>query len=87
MNIICMYDAESKKCIKFQKLLKRYLYPIQKSVFQGTLTPAQFKRLKAELKDLSSPKDSVYLFYTYNDKDLYSEEIGKKQKNRRIIID
>lgn len=87
MNVICMYDAENKKCIKFQKLLKRYLYPVQKSVFQGTLTPAQFRRLKSELEKLASEKDSVCLFYTYNDKAMCCNNIGKKLRNKRIIID
>ncbi len=87
MNVICMYDTESKKCIKFQKLLKRFLYPVQKSVFQGTLTPAQFKRLKGELEKITDKNDSVYLFYTYNDKALYYDNIGKELKNRRIIMD
>ena len=40
MYIICTYDVKSKNCPKFMKLLRRYLFHVQKSVFEGELTPA-----------------------------------------------
>lgn len=69
------------------KILNRYLYHIQNSVFQGALTPKQFNQLKEELYSVLGKEDSIYLFYTYNDKDLKVEQLGKKSQNKRIIID
>ena len=49
MYVICVYDVNEKTCAKVMKILRRYLFHIQKSVFEGTLTPKQFSTLKEEL--------------------------------------
>ena len=49
MYIICTYDVKSKNCPKFMKLLRRYLFHVQESVFEGELTPATYKKLTKEL--------------------------------------
>ena len=38
MYIICVYDVKEKRCQKFMKLLRKYLFHVQNSVFEGTLT-------------------------------------------------
>ena len=50
MYIICTYDVKSKNCPKFMKLLRRYLFHVQVSVFEGELTPAAYKKLTKELE-------------------------------------
>ena len=50
MYIICTYDVKSKNCPKFMKLLRRYLFHVQESVFEGELTPATYKKLTKELE-------------------------------------
>ena len=52
MYIICTYDVKSKNCPKFMKLLRRYLFHVQKSVFEGELTPATYKKLTKELEKI-----------------------------------
>ena len=66
MYVICVYDVNEKTCVKVMKILRRYLFHIQKSVFEGTLTPKQFSTLKEELHKVTSDEDSVlfYLFFT-----------------------
>lgn len=46
MYVICTYDVNEKKCSKVMKILRKYLFHIQKSVFEGTLTPKKFKDLQ-----------------------------------------
>lgn len=68
------------------KLLRRYLYHTQHSVFQGTLTPKQFRNLQKEVSQLISRKDSVIFFYTYNDKDLNLISYGREMEDHIIIM-
>ena len=42
MYVICVYDVNEKTCVKVMKILRKYLFHIQKSVFEGPLTPKQF---------------------------------------------
>lgn len=86
MNIVCTYDVDSKKCPKIMKILRKYLYHTQNSVFHGSLTPKQFRKLKKELEPIITKTDSLLFFYTYNDKDLITEKIGKLQDNPKIIM-
>ncbi|WP_067554201.1 CRISPR-associated endonuclease Cas2 [Faecalibaculum rodentium] len=86
MNVICVYDVDSAKCVKLMKVLRRYLFHVQDSVFQGVLTPKQFRVLQNELKELTSEKDSVIFYFTYNDKDLNTTSYGRAPEDRTIIM-
>ena len=59
MYVICVYDVNEKTCVKVMKILRKYLFHIQKSVFEGTLTPKQFSVLKEELHKVTSDEDKV----------------------------
>ena len=39
MYMVCVYDVDEKRCAKVMKVLRNYLFHIQKSVFEGSLTP------------------------------------------------
>ena len=60
------------------KILRRYLFHIQKSVFEGTLTPKQFSALKEELHTVTSDEDSVLFYFSYNEKQIYKSRYIKK---------
>ncbi len=86
--MICIYDIVSnpQTGTKLKKILRRYLFHIQNSVFEGTLTPKQFKCLKSEIQNtVSDSRDQVIFYYTYRDRDLYQETIGKAQEIKNII--
>ncbi len=87
MYVICTYDVKSKNCPKFMKLLRRYLFHVQESVFEGELTPSKYKKMKSELDKIISKEDNVTLYFSYNSKMIKREELGKKVKNNIIIID
>lgn len=56
------------------KLFRRYLTWIQNSVFEGELTPAQFKSLQLEAERLMQEDDGV-VFYQMRD-ERYTERIA-----------
>lgn len=86
MNIVCVYDfQDSANGIKAMKLLRRYLFHLQKSVFYGTLTPVKFKELQIQIKPLVSHDDQVIFYFTYKDQDLKQKTIGKPFDLQTVI--
>lgn len=82
MYIILMYDIVSDKGgAKVQrnvfKICKRYLTHIQKSVFEGELSPVQLLRMQKELEDyIRKDRDSVLIFKSRNERWLEKEFWG-----------
>lgn len=92
MYVICVYDVNEKTCvkvmkIKVMKILRKYLFHIQKSVFEGTLTPKQFSTLKEELHKVTSDEDSVLFYFSYNEKQIYKEGLNSVNASLNILID
>lgn len=87
MYIICTYDVNEKICSKVMKILRKYLFHIQKSVFEGTLTPKKFNDLQKEIKTVVSQDDSVLFFISYNDKQIYKKSINEINDRLNILID
>lgn len=60
---ICLDDKGARVMRNVFKICKKYLTHIQKSVFEGELTPAKLKELEGELKKYIRPEmDSVVVF-------------------------
>lgn len=87
MYIICTYDVENKHCSKFMKVLRKYLFHVQESVFEGELTPKQYKKLADEINKMITEDDHVIFYYAYNHKQILKKEIGNISKQSNIIID
>ena len=45
MYVICVYDVQEKRCAKVMKVLRKYLFHVQKSVFEGEATPSRLIEL------------------------------------------
>lgn len=79
---IAVYDVNKKRVGKILKLFRRYLTWIQNSVFEGELTPAQFKSLQIKAESLMQDGDGV-VFYQMRD-ERYTERIALgEEKNKR----
>ena len=86
MYVICTYDVEQKRCVKIMKLLRQYLFQVQNSVFEGELTPARVKELKAKIDHLITDDDSVIFYFTYKNKAVHKDTLGKTIEASNIII-
>lgn len=64
---IAVYDANVRRVAKVLKLFRRYLTWLQRSVFEGELTEAQFYRLRYEVQKLINPDEDVVIFYELRD--------------------
>ncbi len=69
------------------KILRKYLFHVQESVFEGTLTPKQFKTLKEELKNIKGDNDSVIFYVSYNEKQIYKYDLDGNNPPDLNIID
>lgn len=82
MYVILIYDIEADKggakvSRNIFKICKKYLTHVQKSVFEGEITPALLAKLRAELKVfIRKDQDSVVLFVTRQQKWLTKEFWG-----------
>jgi CRISPR-associated protein Cas2 len=60
---IAMYDMHKTRVAKMHKLLSRYMFWLQNSVFEGELTEKQYKLLMDEaLKIMNTKEDSLVFF-------------------------
>lgn len=73
MYMVCVYDVDEKRCAKVMKVLRKYLFHIQKSVFEGSLTPKSYKDLLCDLRKVSIETDSILFYISHNEKQLYKE--------------
>lgn len=87
MYVILVYDIEVERVEKVNKFLKRYLYWIQNSVFEGELTLSQFVIMKDKLKDLiDENKDSIIIYKLNWEKAAAREIIGVEKSTTDNII-
>jgi CRISPR-associated protein Cas2 len=86
MYVIIVYDTEHDNCVKLHKLLKQYLFWNQNSVFEGSVTTAQYAKIKHLLNEVRA-KDSHITFYVVdNEKLLRREELGEEKGNTSNIL-
>ena len=62
------------------------MFHVQKSVFEGELTPAKFSELKAKLNKIIESDDSILFYFVYENKKIKKDFLGKEPKPTNIII-
>jgi len=78
MYLIVSYDVDANKCHKVNKVLKRYLFHIHNSVFEGEITDKEFILLKKELsKIIIDINDKILFYILLSDKYLRKESLGE----------
>ena len=79
MYIILVYDilSDENGARNIFKICKKYLTNVQKSVFEGEITPVLLKKLNIELgKFIRKDKDSLIIFKSHQEKWLEKEFWG-----------
>lgn len=62
MYVILVYDIGEERVNKVCKYLRTYLPRVQNSVFEGETTLAKLEKMKAGLRKIIEPSDSVLLW-------------------------
>lgn len=87
MFVILVYDVGSKRVGKVMKTVKKYLTPVQKSVFEGFLTESKTEKMKAEIYKIIDPEhDSVMLYKLGSMRFAEKEEIGIVKKHGDLFL-
>ncbi len=80
MRVILIYDIatdnqeDQNRLNTVRKIARKYLHHIQKSVFEGDITPSRLERLKKEiLKIIDKDRDSVIIYILRDDVKLKRE--------------
>ena len=80
MFVIVVYDVNQKRVSRVNKTCKKYLYPIQRSVFEGNIKQGQLRKLQKELENqILVEEDSVCIYKIEYGRYIYKEKIGLDQ--------
>ncbi|MRJ03429.1 MAG: CRISPR-associated endonuclease Cas2 [Epsilonproteobacteria bacterium] len=74
MFVILVYDAGLERVGKFHKVCKKYLVWVQRSVFEGEITLADYERLLFELEEVMDKERDSILVYKFRTKKYYKRE-------------
>lgn len=92
MYVIVVYDIRqvddfAKVQRNVFKICKKYLYHVQNSVFEGTLTKYQIEKLQMELKSvLRENDDSCIMFKSRNERWLQKDILtNQAEENEQFI--
>lgn len=79
--VIVTYDIEEKRVNRVRKILKKYLYWCQNSVFEGKITDGNLARCRSELEKATDKDfDSIYFYIVENPNNI-KKEIQGIEKN------
>ena len=87
MFVILVYDVQTKRIGRIRKIAKKYLTPVQKSVFEGYLTQSRINALKYELRQSIDPEvDSVLIYRGNGCYSLTKEKLGHFPADTDFIL-
>jgi len=65
MYVVVVYDTAVERNPKILRTCRQYLHHVQRSVFEGALTPAQFRRFRAAVQHVIEAGYDSVLVYTF----------------------
>lgn len=80
MFIILVYDVNAKRVGKIGKICRKYLKRVQRSVYEGDVTPKQLTTLQKELERVIVSEEDAICIYQF-------DSIRYAQKSRIGIMD
>lgn len=86
MFIILVYDVNVRHVAKMRKLCKKYLHPVQRSVFEGEVTGRKLNQLREEIARVIQPKSDTVCIYEMDSVRYTSKwKIGMVGKRENVI--
>jgi CRISPR-associated protein Cas2 len=77
MYVIVVYDTLAERNPKILRTCRRYLHHVQRSVFEGELSDAQFRRFRAAIEGIIDRSyDSVLVYTLPGNRGLERDEWG-----------
>jgi len=85
MFVIVVYDVNVKRVNRINKILKKYLFWIQNSVFEGELTKSLYYKMENELKTFVKDEDFIRIYKVWNEKQIEKKDFGSSLKDMRML--
>ncbi len=87
MYVIIVYDIEVPRINKIRKILRKYLFWVQNSVFEGALSDSSYKAMISEVKkELKKDYDSLVIYKCKSQKALKRSVIGRDFLESDFVI-
>lgn len=87
MYFIITYDITApKRLVKILKLMRQYLFWVQKSVFEGELTEKKYIELKKKVKSIINKEEDSVIFYRIRNIKVIERETAGVVKNENIYF-
>ncbi|MDI5973722.1 CRISPR-associated endonuclease Cas2 [Streptomyces sp. SL13] len=64
MHVIVVYDTAAERNPRILRTCRQYLHHVQRSVFEGQLTPAQLRRFQATVETILDLTYDNVIIYT-----------------------
>lgn len=85
MYYIVTYDVEEIYCEKVKKILRKYLFHVQNSLFEGELTNKEFINLKDEIDNITNTALNI-IYYKISSKKALSKEVNINYESNKYIF-
>lgn len=87
MFVVLVYDTAAERNPQVLKTCRKYLHWVQRSVFEGELSAAQYRALVSILHDqLDFAYDSVRIYKTRSPHYVDSEQLGPLLGNHDSVL-
>jgi len=84
--VFVLYDVKENRVNKVNKIISKYLFHEQNSVFRGEITEPLLLKLKNELNKIIHASDDKILFLEFSNKNAFKEfRIGEKLCEDNIL--
>ena len=85
--LLLVYDVGEKRVGKVFKIVKKYLMPLQRSVFRGPISEADYAALKKELlRVLDLSEDFVCMMRMTGESAFREERLGEPETNQESLF-
>ena len=86
MYVIVTYDIGKKRNPKALKICRKYFSHVQKSVFEGFITPKKIQRFKIEIQKVIDPENDQVAIYEFDTlRYMNKEVIGMHTKTYNVL--
>jgi len=85
MYAVVVYDVHVDKVQKVNAFLKRYLFWVQNSVFEGEISESQLREVQKYLGSTLDPDESVVIYLLRSVRYVRRIQIGRSTEPDRII--
>ncbi|MGA8941484.1 MAG: CRISPR-associated endonuclease Cas2 [Thermoactinomyces sp.] len=87
MFVIVVYDVEAVRVAKVKKICQQYLFWVQRSTFEGNLSPKQLQELKNRIKEIVRPEhDQVKIYIIQQEDALQTLTLGYTNNPEQFIF-